>query len=103
MLPVSLVDCVDSEIDMLMPLDLELAYLHDWLSSRTGESILRSLSVPNILCAFDMLFPEALARGFAGSVSLVEACFRPGIGNENLEVRPIVYDSLKPRLAALDG
>jgi len=64
--------------------------------------MLRSLSVPNILCAFDRLFDvpdddliEALSLSlFAGT------CLRPGRGNENLEVRPIVSDSLKPPRAA---
>jgi hypothetical protein len=44
-----LVDCVDSEIEMLMLLDLEPGYRHGCPSSRIGESIFRSLSVPKNL------------------------------------------------------
>lgn len=57
-----------------------------------------SLSVPKILCAFDRLleFPDE-GMGGATSFSFVDGLLlRPGKGNENLEVRPIVCDESEP-------
>ena len=58
--------------------------------------MLSSLSVPRILCAFDKFdvvecvdLPDE-DLGVDGSGSLL-ACLRPGIGNRNFEVRPIVF------------
>ena len=88
-----------------MSLDLELGYLQERSSSRVGESMLRSLSVPKILCAFDNALGTA-AEDLAEALSfsfVVVACLRPGTGNENLEVRPIVSDNSKPQRVASKG
>ena len=69
--------------------------------------MLSSLSVPRILCAFDKFdvvecvdLPDE-DLGVDGSGSLL-ACLRPGIGNRNFEVRPIVSDSFnQPRVRYL--
>jgi hypothetical protein len=102
MLSVSIVDCidcVDSEIEILMALDRELGYFQDRSSSRVGESMLRLDSVPNILCAFDN--PLGAAGDLVGTFSFVDgACLRPGTGNENFEVRPIVSDNPQPQRVA---
>jgi hypothetical protein len=66
--------------------------------------MLRSLSAPNILCAFDN--PLGTAAGDLAAIlsfSFVAACLRPGTGNENLEVRPIVSDNSKPQRMASKG
>lgn len=68
-------------------------------SACVGESILRAFSVPSIRWAFEPFeMVDVLAGSFNGSAggALLDECFRPGIGKENLEVRPIVTDSLKP-------
>jgi len=75
---------------MLMPLDLEPGYLHECSSSRIGVSILRSLSVPKNLCAFDRLLPAIIVGKLADKLSLVDVCFRPGNGKWNFEVLPIL-------------
>lgn len=76
---------------MLMPLDLRLGYLHECPSSRIGESIFRSLSVPKNLCAFDKLLPVVIVGERTGTLlSLLDVCFRPGNGKWNFEVLPIL-------------
>lgn len=61
--------------------------------------MLRSLSAPNILCAFDS--PLGSIRAFATFLSFSfvagAACFRPGTGKENFEVRPIASERSKPQ------
>jgi hypothetical protein len=75
---------------MLMPLDLEPGYRHGCPSSRVGESILRSLSVPRNLWAFERLLLVLIVGAFVDIVlSLPDVCFRPGMGKWNLEVLPM--------------
>jgi hypothetical protein len=78
---------------MLMPLtlDAELGWSQERSSSRAGESMLRSLSVPRILCAFGTWPTSWLSDlellpsfSFVGVLDL-----RPGKGKENLEARPM--------------
>ncbi len=75
---------------MLMPLDREPGYLHECPSSRIGESMLRSLSVPKNLCAFDKLPLVVNVGERAGTFSLLDVFFRPGNGKWNFEVLPIL-------------
>lgn len=79
----------------LIPLDDgRLKLLQEILSSISliGESIFKSPAVPRIFCALDIFCPAPteVCTVIFDSFSFV-ACFRPGYGNENFEVRPIVY------------
>jgi hypothetical protein len=87
---------------MLISLEVELGYFQDSSSSsRLGESIFSSPSVPRSLCAFDKPLGIGDRVGaFSLSFVVVEECFRPGTGNENFDVRPIVSDIFRP---AADG
>jgi hypothetical protein len=51
---------------------------------------LRSLSVPRNLWAFDRLLLVPIAGELAGTLSLLDVCFRPGMGKWNLEVLPML-------------
>jgi hypothetical protein len=76
---------------MLMPLDLDPGDRHGCPSSRVGESILRSFSVPRNLWAFDRLLLVLIAGELAGgTLFLLDVCFRPGMGKRNLEVLPML-------------
>jgi len=90
MLPLSF---VDSEIDILMRLGVGLGNPYTY-SAWVGASILSAFSVPSIRWAFESFRVEVLDDSV--DASLLDECFRPGIGKENLEVRPIVSDSFKP-------
>ena len=85
---------------ILIVLDSRLEDTRTKSSSRVRESMLRSLSVPNSLCAFER-FGDVTVGDSAGRLALVvEVGFRPGIGKENLDVRPIV--SLRQALQEYD-
>ena len=85
-----------------MTLDLELDAIHE-SSSRVGESMFKSLSVPKNLCAFDIpLLMETVgdtgifvACCVCFSISLLGLCdLRPGIGKLNLGMACSLYGVL---------
>ena len=88
---------------MLMPLDREPGYLQECPSSRIGESILRSLSVPRNLCAFDRLLPVVIVGELADKLSLLDVCLRPGNGKWNFEVLPILAAVQRKQRGVLIG
>lgn len=90
---------------MLIPLELGVLLddarkeCHDPFSSRVGESILRLPADPNMRCAFD----RGCVRGAACSAcifGLLAAALRPGMGNENFEVLPMVATCLSFQLVS---
>jgi hypothetical protein len=87
---------------MPLMLEAELGWSHERSSSRAGESMLRALSVPSILCALGTWLERWVCDFVCFSLSLVGVLgLRPGKGKENLEARPMALGGFRASLKAL--